>query len=280
MAEEKHREKSPSTERAELCSLLRESTYLVFVFLADEGEGSELLGTGTAVAVNGGGDLLTAAHVVTTRFPIRSEDIEDPRLVVLAKSKSGTFSRYASPLCGLSVDLGELLTGPLTVDLAVLRPVQPQKDVTFLPVCLRAPVVGESVLMAGYPDDIELPFSFDQMLPPSSVQVRQQRVNLEISKRLMMIRSGMVGHSAGVKINQDYEGDFFHVDNVLHSGASGGPVVTETGELLGILTKRAITRVAYEETPRLQVPSGAAVAIAPRILLPKLRELHVLPGSA
>lgn len=149
MAEERYPEKRPSTERTELCSLLRESTYLVFVFLADEHEGSELIGTGTAVAVNGGGDLLTAAHVVTTRFPIRSEDIEDPRLVLLAKNKSGTFSRYASPLCGLSVDLGDLLTRPLTVDLAILRPAQPQKDVTFLPICHRAPVVGESVLMAG-----------------------------------------------------------------------------------------------------------------------------------
>jgi len=268
------------SERVSLCHLLQETTYLVFVLLDSRGGPAELIGSGTAVAVNSRGDLLTAAHVVTTRLPVRPDDVQDPNLVILAKRKSGAFSRYSSPLCGLSVDLGELLTGPLTVDLAVLRPVEVQRDVAFLPMSTRSPTVGESVLMAGYPDDIELPFSFDQMLPASFVQVQEQRVNLEVSKRLMMIRSGMVGHSAGVKINEDYEGDFFHVDNVLHSGASGGPVVTETGELLGILTKRAITRVAYEETPRLRVPSGAAVAITPRILLPKLKELDVLPGSA
>jgi len=224
------RKESPRSERASLCELLRETTYLVFVLLAGEDGQPELIGSGTAVAVNARGDLLTAAHVVTTRFPIRAEDVRDPRIVILAKRKSGVFSRYASPLCGLTVDLGELLTGPLTVDLAVLRPVETQTDVTFLPICLRAPVVGEAVLMAGYPDDIELPFSFDQMLPASSIQVREQQVNLEISKRLMMIRSGMVGHSAGVKINEDYEGDFFHIDNVLHSGASGGPVLDAAGE--------------------------------------------------
>ena len=267
-----------SSERASLCELLRETTYLVFVFLGSNAAQSELIGSGTAVAVNSRGDLLTAAHVVTTRLPVRAEDIKDPNLVILAKRKSGTFSRYGSPLCGLSVDLvGGPLTGPLTVDLAVLRPVEAQRDVEFLPMSTRAPIVGESVLMAGYPDDIELPFTFDQMLSASSIQVQAQRVNLEISKRLMMIRSGMIGHSAGVTINQEFVGDFFHVDNVLHSGASGGPVLDSKGEILGILTKRAITRVPFEETPRLRVPSGAAVAITPRILLPKLRELNVLP---
>jgi hypothetical protein len=268
---------SVHSERASLCELLQETTYLVFVLLAGRDGQPELIGSGTAVAVNARGDLLTAAHVVTTRFPIRAEEVEDPNVVILAKRKSSAFSRYASPLCGLTVDLGELLTGPLTVDLAVLRPVDPQTDVEFLPISLRAPIVGETVLMAGYPDDIELPFSFDQMLPASSIQVRKQQVNLEISKRLMMIRSGMVGHSAGVRINEEYEGDFFHIDNVLHSGASGGPVLDATGQVLGILMKRAITRVPYEETPRLRVPSGAAVAITPRILLPKLHELDVLP---
>jgi CBS domain-containing protein len=266
-------------ERPALCELLQETTYLVFVLLIGEDERPELIGSGTAVAVNERGDLMTAAHVVTTRLPIRAEDLDDPRVVVLAKRKSGVFSRYASPLCGLMVDLGELLTDRLTVDLAVLRPVDPQARVAFLPICLRAPIVGESVLMAGYPDDIELPFTFDQMLPPSSVQVLRQRANLEVSKRLLMIRSGMVGHSASVKINEAYEGDFFHVDNVLHSGASGGPVVSTAGEVLGILTKRAVTRVAYEETPNLRVPSGAAVAITPRILLPELKKLDVLRGE-
>ena len=269
-----------SSELTSMCELLKETTYLVFLLLANRAAQPELIGSGTAVAVNARGDLLTAAHVVTTRLPIRAEDVADPNLIILAKRKSGTFSRYSSPLCGLSVDLGELLTGPLTVDLAVLRPVEAQSNVEFLPISRRAPTVGESVLMAGYPDDIELPFSFGQMLPASSIQVQTQRVNLEISKRLMMIRSGMVGHSAGVRINEEYEGNFFHVDNVLHSGASGGPVLDSRGEILGILTKRAITRVPYEETPRLRVPSGAAVAISPRILLPKLHELGVLSRTS
>lgn len=262
-------------DRTVLCKRLRETTYLVFILLGSDAGQPELIGSGTAVAVNSRGDLLTAAHVVTTRLPIRPDDVRDPNLIILAKSNRSTFARYSSPLCGLSVDLGELLSRPLTVDLAVLRPVEDQRDVQCLPLSTRPPVIGEQVLMAGYPDDIELPFSFDQLLPSSSIQVQAQRVNLEISKRLMMIRSGMIGHSAGVTINEEYSGHFFHVDNVLHSGASGGPVLDSDGELLGILTKRAITRVPYEDSPGLRVPSGAAVAITPQILIPKLRELGV-----
>jgi hypothetical protein len=263
-----------------LCERLQSTTYLVFVLLGSPDGEPELLGSGSAVAVNSRGDLLTAAHVVTTRLPIRLDDLQDPNLIVLAKSVLGSFRRYSSPLCGLSVNLGGLLSSPLTVDLAVLQPVEGQSNVQFLPLSAHPPVVGEQVLMAGYPDDIELPFCFDQLLLASTDQNQAGRVGLEIARRLMMVRSGMIGHSASIKINEEYAGHSFHIDNVLHSGASGGPVLNSDGELLGILTKRAITRVPYEDTPSLRVPSGAAVAITPHILMPKLRELGVIPDHA
>ena len=87
-----------SSARMSLCQLLQETTYLVFVLLDSNVGQPELISSGTAVAVNSRGDLLTAAHVVTTRLPVRAEDVHDPNLVILAKRKSGTFSRYSSPL--------------------------------------------------------------------------------------------------------------------------------------------------------------------------------------
>lgn len=259
-----------------ICERLRNATYLVNVLLGGKSGPPEPISWGTAVAANSRGDLLTAAHVVTTRLPVRPEDVHDPDSVILAKRSDGTFQRYHPLLCGLTVDLGEFLREPLTVDLAVLRPVVGQDRVPCVPLCTRPPILGEQVLMAGYSDDIELPFSFDQLLAFTNPQVQAQRLNVEIAKRLMMIRSGMIGHVSGVTINEEFSGHVFHIDNVLHSGASGGPVVNRDGELLGILTKRAITRVPYEDTPNLRVPSGAAVAVSPRFLLPKLRELNVV----
>jgi S1-C subfamily serine protease len=84
-----------------------------------------------------------------------------------------------------------------------------------------------------------------------------------------MIKSGMVGYQAGFTLESPalkLSGDVVYVDNALHSGASGGPVVDEKAEIVGILTERAITSVAFRETPDLRVPSGSNVAITPRVI--------------
>jgi len=263
-------------EKTRICEVLRETCYLVRILRSDDDGRPEHIGWGSAVSVNTRGDLLTAAHVVTTRLPITDEDVHDPRMVILAKKKGETFRQYSPLLCGLSIHLDGVLEQPLTVDLAVLRPIHRLSDVPNLSLCTRPPVLGESVVMAGYPDDIELPFAFDELLPAANRQVQAQQDSLEVSRKLMMMRSGMIGHISNVTINEFFTGQVFHIDNVLHSGASGGPVVDKDTELLGIVTKRAITRVPYEDTPSLRVPSGAAVAITPQILLPKLHEFGVI----
>ena len=90
-----------------------------------------------------------------------------------------------------------------------------------------------------------------------------------------MIKSGMLGYRAGVVLsdgNLTLEGDVFYVDNQLHRGASGGPVVNRDGELVGIITQRAITSVAFRETPDLKVPSGSTVAVSPRTIEPLIAQ--------
>lgn len=260
----------------EVCERLENATYFVNIYLTDGNAQTELISQGSAVAINSGGDLLTAAHVVTGRLPVREEDVRDPNTIILAMRKGGRLARYQPLLCGLTVQVGEYLTSPITIDLAVLRPIKPQVSVSFLPLSLESPGLGAQVLMAGYPDDIELPFSFDRILNPNNPQVDAQRFSLDIARRLLMIRSGMVGHKSGVVINEEHCGHIFYVDNVLHPGASGGPVVNYEGEVIGILTERAITAVLYEDTSNLRVPSGAAVALTPRIMLQYLRQAGVI----
>jgi hypothetical protein len=128
----------------------------------------------------------------------------------LAMQKHGRLARYQPLLCGLTIQVGKYLTSPITIDLAVLRPIQPQVSVPFLPLSLESPGLGTQVLMAGYPDDIKLPFSFDRMLNPTNPQLDAQRFNLDIARRLLMIRSGMVGHKSGVVINNRAAGSDLH----------------------------------------------------------------------
>jgi hypothetical protein len=67
------------------------------------------------------GFLMTAAHVVTGRTPIREEDWKDPELSVLGRTSRGEYVRYEVAMCGVSMDFSGPLKGPLQVDLARLR---------------------------------------------------------------------------------------------------------------------------------------------------------------
>ena len=69
-----------------------------------------------------------------------------------------------------------------------------------------------------------------------------------------MVKSGMIGNRKSVFLfdgSLTLETELFYIDNQLHSGASGGPVVNINADVIGIITQRAITSVPYLETPSL-----------------------------
>ena len=255
----------------DICSRLEETTYFINVFTGQEPLNHETsISKGSGVAINGSGDLLTAAHVVTGRIPVRQQDINNPNVIILAKTTRGQFLQYYSVICGLEIQ-NPNLKEPLTVDLALLRPLSPQQNVSHLRISTVPVKVGVQVLMAGYPDDMELPFLFDQALDKGKPEVQSVLPHIQVAKQLLMIKSGMIGHINHVFLTDGkltLEGDVFYVDNQLHLGASGGPVVNRDAEVVGIITQRAITSVPFMETPDLKVPSGSIVAVSPRIIQP------------
>ncbi|MEZ4658061.1 MAG: trypsin-like peptidase domain-containing protein [Caldilineaceae bacterium] len=122
------------------------------------------------------------------------------------------------------------------MDLAVLIPSSAQYDITYLNVRHDPIVVGESVLLAGFPDEMNLPFAFDSILNYRHPEIQSQQSKLEYTRRLLMIKSGMVGHKVGFNFDGDdkliIQGEIFYVDNAMHSGASGGPVIDTQGIFL------------------------------------------------
>lgn len=255
--------------KIEISDALVKTTYLVNSFFGQEPLNPEnSIGIGSGIAINAKGDLLTAAHVVTGRIPVRTEDVKDPNVIILAKTKAGQFNQYYPVQCGVSLQ-NPLMKEPITVDLALLRPINTINDVPFLRLSRNPVKVGLEVLMAGFPDDMDLPLSFDQTLDKSKVPFILP--GLEILRHQLMIKSGMIGCENNVTLTDGklkLEGQMFYVDNQLHMGASGGPVVNQDAEIIGIITKRAITSVPYLETLNLRVPSGSTVAVSPRLILP------------
>lgn len=254
----------------ELCSKLEEATYFVNAFTGGEVLDPETsIGIGSAVAISQRGDLLTAAHVVTGRLPVREEDVTDQSVKIVAMRKGGNLIPYRPGIiCGPSI-VNKYFKEPLVIDLALLHPIFPQSNIPHLAICKDPLQLGTQVLMAGFPDDMELPFSADVKFDLNNPELKAQRANLRVAKQLLMIKSGMIGHRNGINYSDSQytlKGEIMYIDNELHTGASGGPVVDMDGMIVGIMTERAITSVPFEETPNLRVPSGSTVALSPRLI--------------
>lgn len=262
-----------------ISSKLKDVTYLINAFKGQEPFNPDTnISIGSGVAINNNGDLLTAAHVITGRTPIIREDSEDTSITYVAKTISGPLVRYIPIYCGFFLE-NEYLNAPLTIDLGILRPIEPQNDIPYLNISLEPVKVGKPILMSGYPDDMELPFSYDKLLILNQQEKQYVIPQLNMIRNLLMIKSGMIGHSNSITFwdkntGIELKGEICYIDNQMHSGASGGPVVDENTEIIGIIIQRAITSVPYEDTPDLKVPSGSTVMISPRIIKPIIDSLR------
>jgi hypothetical protein len=250
-------------EQIALCEKLKHVVYSINVI-----QSGHLVSSGSGVAINERGDLLTAAHVISGNLPPRDVDLHD--LVVQAKSESTAFDNYSIVCCAISITIDQLKT-PIVLDLALLKNNNSINDRQFLPISSIQPAHGINILMAGYSDEIELPFSFDKKidfsLPYMKGHEGKMQEVMHMWLRLSVIKSGMIGRASAFNINDNtLTGFTMYIDNGMHSGASGGPVINEDGELIGIITQRAITSFSTRENPGLKVPSGSTLAISPHTM--------------
>lgn len=91
----------------------------------------------------------------------------------------------------------------------------------------------------------------------------------------MMQKSGMIGFTDDIIIDLGNTENFKlvvgvdYIDNGMHSGASGGPVVNSECEVIGVISKRAVTRISSSnrEIPILEIPSGSTLSVSPNTIL-------------
>ncbi len=258
---------------------LKRTTYVIEVYQEDE-----KYSQGSGYCVHEKGFLVTAAHVITNRVPFKEEDWRDPTIKILARTSQGDFLRYEPVLCGPTITFPGPLKEPLQIDLAVLRPAELRSGVEHLKVAAeRWPAVGTQVLMAGFPDELETPlvwteaidYEYQPIKKDDEIQRKVERIN-----QLLMVKSGMIGHVRDLSIDPDGTGQkkldigAYYLDNAMHSGSSGGPVVDERGLVIGTISKRAVTKVPFPEltNPNKELPSGSALAVSTFTLLDYLDE--------
>jgi hypothetical protein len=136
----------------------------------------------------------------------------------------------------------------LTFDFAVLESLDKRKNMPFLRINSHDIENGVNVLMAGYSEEIIPPFYFMHGLDINLMTEATR--NALANRNILLIKSAMVSAQSdfvltGTKsanLQEQSPGaslarcTFFYLDNMMQKGGSGGAVVNNKCELIGIMT--------------------------------------------
>ena len=248
----------------------------ITVFLGDE-----KISDGTGFAYTATGEVLTAAHVVTGRWPIRTEDYRATDQRIFCKFPGQRLAEYTVFFCAITIQVA-VFSEAIQLDLALLLPKKPvEQPMNFLPALVNPPHLGEQVFAAGYSDELVLPFQVDKLLAkdfngvPEFLDAMAKGYLADMTGPL--IKQGHVGNIRRIIAENSQSGDrvecdIMYIDNSMHSGASGGPIFNKNGDAVGIITKRSVTSASQERYPNLEVPSGCTIAVGLQPLLHVVRK--------
>ena len=105
----------------------------------------EIISEGTCFTFTADGEVLTAAHVVTGRVPIRIEDYSDPTAKIFVKFSGRPVLEYKVSFCSLSIQC-EAFSEIIQLDIAALAPKQKQEYIfPYLPARTTSPNLGQQV---------------------------------------------------------------------------------------------------------------------------------------
>lgn len=252
----------------------------ITVFLDDE-----KISEGTGFSINSQGQIITAGHVITGRFPIRYDDVTDPAVKIFVKFPNIELLEYKVVFCGFNIQC----TGfkeDLQLDIAAIHPKQIQPNpLPYLEAVENPPELGEEVFLAGYSEELVTSFDLDRLMDDncSGVKEFKEAMGKGYLADLMgpLIKRAVVGNIRRIISTNDAQGlsvctDSFYTDNGMHSGASGGPVVNKSGAVVGLITQRAITSASQSSDTNLKVPSGSTICLSlsclPTVNLMRTRE--------
>ena len=229
----------------------------------------ERISEGSGFAISEDGMVLTAAHVVTGRTPILERDYTDPGMRIVVKFANIDAVGYSVGVCAINISIrpgSELVQ----IDQAIIFPRTP------FPTRLRsltlgaAPKLGEELFFGGYSDELQLPLQIDALVATEApdialgVAVRRGH-NSDITGPI--IKRGVVGNLLNTVTENAANGiqiecAVFYLDNGIHSGASGGPIVNRAGLAVGVIVQRAVTGASQSSAIGLEVPSGSTVGLS------------------
>lgn len=264
----------------EILQRVADACCYITVFIDDE-----KVSEGTGFAYTSMGEVLTAAHVVTGRWPIRHDDYKDPTQVIYCKFAGLPAAEYRVFFCGIDIEVAAFKS-LVQLDLAILLPKQTfAVAVPYISANPNPPKLGERVCMAGFSEELELPFNVDKLLDHdyagASAFREAMRTGYMADMTGPLLKQGNVGNLRRIGAENTQSGDciecdVMYIDNAMHHGASGGPLINEHGDAVGVVSQRAVTRVDVGEE-KVRIPSGCTLAIS---LAPLLHIARKTNGGA
>jgi hypothetical protein len=187
--------------------------------------------------------------------------------------RDATVLEYVVMICAIEIEVSAFKR-PVQIDLAVLL-LKPDNatipTVPHLPASDIAPRLGEQVSMAGYSEELKIPFQVNKLLKPTypGVDEFHKAMNKGYVADMMgpLFKRGVVGNIRTVVAENTEAGDrvqceVIYIDNAMHPGASGGPLFNAQGVAVGIVSQRAVTAVDSGNEGMLPIPSGCTVAVS------------------
>ena len=221
-------------------------------------DNDEPISDGTGFAFLPDGALITAAHVVAGSLPVKNNEVNQASRTVIAFFVSqGLQIRYKPAICPIQIEYAGF-EKPLQLDVAILLPTEkPRASLEFLPVDLKPPSLGEEMFFGGYSDEVEVPFLVDRLVSSNTEGLDQYKRSLAtgVNARLAgpIIKRGTVGNVVVGPASSDekpiIEQTAFYIDNQVHYGASGGPIVDRRGVARGVISKRMVTTANGTKVP-------------------------------
>ena len=257
-------------DKIEVCRIIKKTVCKIIV--TDE---EHVRSAGTGVVVRDDGIILTARHVVA-----RKEGGFYPGVIV-AHCGDGPDRKYESILSqDFAINIDPEHLKPLQPDLALLRPLEKMESVDHLPLFKGVVEEGTDIIMAGYPDDVKLPFRIDELFNEANLEMARLKeeydYRFKFFFRQLMFKGGMIGKTQQVhfSINAavlglpiiDLHSAIYWIDNHMTYGGSGGPLVNMDGELIGIVTEKALTAFPVQMSGIPEIPSGTGMAIGHQML--------------
>jgi hypothetical protein len=255
--------------KIELCKKIKKTIRQIIV-----DDGSRILSAGTGVVIDKNGMILTARHVVEGDY--------GPFVGIIKVHGSHTSeSEYQLVVSGLNLKIDGL--NSLKIDLSILKPIKSlPTPCDYMPLSFTLAEEGTDVVIAGYPNDIDLPFHVMRELDDTSVGTKKLQAawnhRFKYFFRLPMMKTGIVGLSTLLNFDEcnvekmdipnlrtvSFHGACYWIDTSLSYGGSGGPIVNMSGEVLGIICEKAFTE---EKINGLNIlPSGTGLGFSHQLI--------------